>query len=62
MKVLDHSSDFMKKMITLCPTYCFTIDQDIVIQREGCIECGSWSKETDWKHPQDERGVNYQYV
>ena len=62
IKVLDPSSEFMKKMITLCPTQCYTIEQDkVMIQHEGCIECGTCSKETDWKHPRGERGINYQY-
>ncbi len=62
IKVLDPSSEFMKKMIILCPTQCYTVEQDkVMIQHEGCIECGTCSKETDWKHPRGERGVNYQY-
>jgi electron transfer flavoprotein-quinone oxidoreductase len=63
IKVLDPSSDFMKKIITLCPIHRFAIEQDkVMMQREGCIECCSCSKETDWKHPCGGRGVNYQYV
>jgi electron transfer flavoprotein-quinone oxidoreductase len=62
IKVLDPSSEFMKKMVTLCPTQCYTSEQGkVMIQHEGCIECGTCSKETDWKHPRGERGVNYQY-
>jgi electron transfer flavoprotein-quinone oxidoreductase len=62
IKVTNPSSEFMKKMITLCPTQCYTIEQDkVMIQHEGCIECGTCSKETDWKHPRGERGIIYQY-
>ena len=62
IKVLDPSSEFMKKMVTLCPTQCYASEQGkVMIQHEGCIECGTCSKETDWKHPRGERGVNYQY-
>jgi electron transfer flavoprotein-quinone oxidoreductase len=54
-KILDSSSEFMKKINTLCPTQCYTIEQDkIMIQHEGCIECGPYSKEPDWKHPMKE--------
>lgn len=62
IKVLDPSSEFMKKLVILCPTQCYSIEQDkVMIQHEGCIECGTCAKETDWKHPRGERGVNYQY-
>ncbi|PXF28322.1 MAG: 4Fe-4S ferredoxin, partial [Thaumarchaeota archaeon] len=28
---------------------------------EGCIECGTCSEQTDWKHPRGEKGINYRY-
>ena len=62
IKVLKPTSDFMKKMITLCPTKCYFMEKEgVMIQHEGCIECGTCSEETDWKHPRGEKGINYQY-
>jgi len=62
IKVVKPTSDFMKKMITLCPTRCYFMEKEgVMIQHEGCIECGTCSEETDWKHPRGEKGINYQY-
>jgi electron transfer flavoprotein-quinone oxidoreductase len=62
IKVLKPTSDFMKKMITLCPTKCYFMEKEgVMIQHEGCIECGTCSEETDWKHPRGEKGINFQY-
>lgn len=62
IKVLKPTSDFMKKMITLCPTKCYFMEKEgVMIQHEGCVECGTCSEETDWKHPRGEKGINYQY-
>ena len=62
IKVIKTTSDFMKKMVTLCPTRCYSIENDkVMIQHEGCIECGTCSEETDWKHTRGEKGINYQY-
>jgi len=62
IKVLDHESEFMKKMVKLCPTNCYSMeDGEITLQHEACIECGTCAKETEWRHPRGEKGVNYQY-
>src|SRR5579884_749389 len=62
IKVLDPQSDFMKKMVKLCPTNCYSLeDQSVVLQHEACVECGTCAKETDWHHPRGEMGVSYQY-
>ena len=62
IKVLKPTSEFMKKMITLCPTRCYFMEKEgVMIQHEGCVECGTCSEETDWKHPRGEKGINYQY-
>ena len=62
IKVLDSKSDFMKRMVTLCPTKCYTLENDqVMLQHEGCIECGTCSLETDWKHPRGEKGIIFQY-
>jgi electron transfer flavoprotein-quinone oxidoreductase len=62
IKVLNSQSDFMKKMVTLCPTKCYSIENErVMLQHEGCIECGTCAKETEWKHPRGEKGIIYQY-
>jgi electron transfer flavoprotein-quinone oxidoreductase len=62
IKVIKPTSDFMKKMVILCPTKCYSIENDkVMIQHEGCIECGTCSEETDWKHTRGEKGITYQY-
>ena len=62
IKVLDSRSDFMKKMVTLCPTNCYSLEGDeVTLQHEACIECGTCAKETEWRHPRGEKGIVYQY-
>ncbi|MGI0041077.1 MAG: hypothetical protein ACRD94_03835, partial [Nitrosopumilaceae archaeon] len=62
IKVTNPQSEFLKKIITLCPTKCYSLEnQQVMLQHEGCIECGTCSQETDWKHPRGEKGVVYQY-
>jgi electron transfer flavoprotein-quinone oxidoreductase len=62
IKMLDPHSDFMKKMVTLCPTKCYSIENErVILQHEGCIECGTCAKETEWKHPRGEKGIIYHY-
>lgn len=62
IKVLNPTSKFMKSMITLCPTKCYSEENGkVLIQHEGCIECGTCSQETEWKHPRGEKGIEYRY-
>ncbi|HKZ61358.1 MAG TPA: electron transfer flavoprotein [Nitrososphaera sp.] len=62
IKVLNPKSEFMKKMVALCPTNCYSIEGgDVTLQHEACIECGTCAKETEWRHPRGEKGVVYQY-
>jgi electron transfer flavoprotein-quinone oxidoreductase len=62
IKVLNPSSEFMKKMVTMCPTGCYSIEKEAVtLQHEACIECGTCAKETEWRHPRGEKGIIYQY-
>lgn len=64
IKVLNPKSDFMKKMVTLCPTKCFSLEEgegNVTLQHEACIECGTCAKDTEWRHPRGEKGVIYQY-
>ncbi len=62
IKVLDPESEFMKKLVTLCPTSCYSLEAGkVMLQHEACIECGTCSKETEWRHPRGEKGVIFQY-
>src|ERR671922_510433 len=62
IKVLKPKSEFMKKMVILCPTFCYSMEGgDVTLQHEACIECGTCAKETEWRHPRGEKGVVYQY-
>jgi electron transfer flavoprotein-quinone oxidoreductase len=62
IKVLNPKSEFMKKMVTLCPTFCYSMEGgDVTLQHEACIECGTCANETEWHHPRGEKGVIYQY-
>ena len=60
--VLEPKSEFMKKIVTLCPTKCYSLeDGNVVLQHEPCIECGTCAKETEWRHPRGEKGIIYHY-
>jgi electron transfer flavoprotein-quinone oxidoreductase len=62
IKVLNPTSEFMKKMVTLCPTECYSEENGkVLIQHEGCVDCGTCSQETEWRHPRGEKGIHYQY-
>lgn len=62
IKILNSRSEFMKKMVVLCPTKCYNLEQEeVMLQHEGCIECGTCAKETQWKPPRGEKGVSFQY-
>ncbi|MGI0004517.1 MAG: electron transfer flavoprotein, partial [Candidatus Nitrosotenuis sp.] len=62
IKVLNPTSEFMKKLVVLCPTKCYSLENNLVmLSHEGCIECGTCSQETEWNHPRGEKGINYQY-
>src|ERR671939_1675669 len=62
IRIIDSKSEFMKKMVVLCPTNCYSMEGgDVTLQHEACIECGTCAKETEWHHPRGEKGVVYQY-
>jgi electron transfer flavoprotein-quinone oxidoreductase len=62
IRVLNPRSEFMKKMVILCPTKCYNLENDqVMLQHEGCIECGTCARETMWKHPRGEKGIIFQY-
>ena len=62
IKILDSSKNFLRKMVVLCPTKCYSLEGDeVILQHEGCIECGTCSKGTEWRHPRGEKGVIFKY-
>jgi len=62
IKVLNSNNEFMKKIVTLCPAKCYSEEGGkVVIQHEGCLDCGTCSQETEWRHPRGEKGIHYQY-
>ena len=62
IKVLNSESEFMKKIVTLCPAKCYSEEGGkVVIQHEGCVDCGTCSQETEWRHPRGEKGIHYLY-
>ena len=62
IKITNSKSEFMKKMVILCPTKCYSLEgEEVVLQHEGCIECGTCSPETEWRHPRGEKGIQYKY-
>jgi electron transfer flavoprotein-quinone oxidoreductase len=62
IKVLDPRSEFMKKMVTMCPTACYSLEKEnVTLQHEACIECGTCARDTEWRHPRGEKGIVYQY-
>lgn len=62
IKLVEANSEYMRKMITLCPAKCYSGDEEkVILQHEGCIDCGTCSLKTDWKHPRGEKGIHYQY-
>src|SRR5829696_4464221 len=62
IKILKSGQNFLKKMVTLCPTKCYSLEgNEVILQHEGCIECGTCSKETEWRHPRGEKGVEFKY-
>ena len=62
IKVINSSSEYMKKMVTLCPAKCYSEEGGkVIIQHEGCVDCGTCSQETEWRHPRGEKGIHYKY-
>ena len=62
IKVLNFDSEYMKKMVILCPAKCYSEEGGkVIIQHEGCVDCGTCSQETEWHHPRGEKGIHYKY-
>jgi electron transfer flavoprotein-quinone oxidoreductase len=62
IKLLDTDNEFMKKIILLCPAKCYAEESGkIILQHEGCLDCGTCSQKTEWRHPRGEKGVYYNY-
>src|ERR671911_2697536 len=62
IRVTKPRSEFMLKMVSLCPTRCYNSENgDVILQHEGCIECGTCAYETLWRHPRGGKGISYKY-
>ena len=62
IKVLNPQSEFMRKIVTLCPAKCYSEeDGRVLIQHEGCVDCGTCSQETQWRHPRGEKGIQFKF-
>ena len=62
IKLLTDNSEFMKKITIVCPAKCYAQeDGKIILQHEGCLDCGTCSQETEWRHPRGEKGIHYKY-
>ncbi|MFQ5940734.1 MAG: electron transfer flavoprotein [Nitrososphaerales archaeon] len=69
IRIIDPNMKFIKSMVQLCPTKCYIMEildkerfkSQVVLQHEGCVECGTCAKETEWEHPKGEKGVTYEY-
>jgi electron transfer flavoprotein-quinone oxidoreductase len=62
IKLKETTNGFMKKMTILCPAKCYAEEGGkIILQHEGCLDCGTCSQETEWRHPRGEKGVQYKY-
>src|SRR5918994_1054267 len=62
IRVTKPRSEFMLKMVSLCPTRCYNSENgDVILQHEGCIECGTCAYETLWRHHRGGKGVSYKY-
>ena len=62
IQVTKPRSEFMVKMASLCPTRCYSYENgNVILQHEGCIECGTCAYETLWRHPRGTKGVSYKY-
>jgi electron transfer flavoprotein-quinone oxidoreductase len=62
IKIQNAEINFLNKMIVLCPTKCYSQEEDkVILQHEGCIECGTCSLKTEWGHPRGEKGIFFKY-
>lgn len=62
IKLLDTDNEFMKKIPLLCPAKCYAEENGkIILQYEGCLDCGTCSQKTEWRHPRGEKGIHYNY-
>ncbi len=62
IKIKNPYSAYMQKMLVLCPAKCYSEESGrVIIQHEGCVDCGTCSEETEWRHPRGEKGIHYQY-
>ncbi|NOJ29648.1 MAG: electron transfer flavoprotein [Nitrososphaeraceae archaeon] len=60
--IQNSDNSFLLKMVTLCPTKCYSVEENkVILQHEGCIECGTCSQDTLWRHPRGEKGIFFKY-
>ncbi len=63
---IKEQSRFIRSMVYLCPTRCYLLEmmdskEHVILQHEGCIECGTCMKETEWRHVRGDKGIRYEY-
>jgi len=62
IKLSNTETEFLNKMVILCPAKCYAKEGgQIILQYEGCLDCGTCSQETEWQHPRGEKGIHYRY-
>jgi len=62
IKLPNTEKEFLNKMVMLCPAKCYAKEgEKIILQYEGCLDCGTCSQETEWRHPRGEKGIHYRY-
>ena len=60
--LLDNENEFMNKIPLLCPANCYAKENEqLILQYEGCLDCGTCAQKTEWRHPRGEKGVHYRY-
>lgn len=62
IKLEETDNEFMNKIPILCPANCYAKENSqLILQYEGCLDCGTCAQKTEWKHPRGEKGVHYRY-
>jgi len=62
IQLQETNNEFMEKIPILCPANCYAKENgNIILQYEGCLDCGTCSQKTEWKHPRGEKGIHYKY-
>ena len=70
LKDPDSVSESLKKLLTLCPAGCWTLQDDgkLGSSLDGCFECGTcrivasaFGDEIEWEYPRGGFGVLYKF-